>query len=140
VVHYTQILEELILSGKVKFKNAVEKTVAFHDPCFLGRYNDIYEPPRNVLKAIPGLKLVEITPNRSQAECCGGGGGGNWMALPAGERVSERRLRQAIETGAEIIAVACPHCLLMFEEAIKSLGCEGQVEVKQVIELIHQAI
>ena len=140
VVHYTQLFEELILSGKIKLKNAVEKTVAFHDPCFLGRYHDMYEPPRNILKAIPGLKLVEIFPNRQQAECCGGGGGGNWIDLPAGERVSERRLKQAIETGAEIIAVACPHCLFMFEEAIKTLGCEGQVEIKQVIELVQQAI
>lgn len=141
VLHYTQLLEELILSGKLKFKNGIYKTVAFHDPCFLGRYNDLYEPPRNVLKAIPGLKLVEISPNRQQAECCGGGGGGNWMTLSAaGERVSERRLGQALETGADIIAVACPHCLFMFEEAVKSLGCEGQIEIKQVIELIHQAI
>ena len=140
VVHYTQLLEELILSGKLKFKNGIDKTVAFHDPCFLGRYNDLYEPPRNVLKAIPGLTFVEISPNRQQAECCGGGGGGNWITLSAGERVSERRLRQALQTGADIIAVACPHCLFMFEEAIKSLGCEGQIEIKQVIELIAQAI
>lgn len=140
VLHYTQLLEELILSGKLKFKTGIEKTVAFHDPCYLGRYNDLYEPSRNVLKAIPGLKLVEISPNRQQAECCGGGGGGNWMALSAGERVSERRLRQASETGADTIAVACPHCLFMFEEAVKSQGCERQIEIKQVIELVDQAI
>jgi Fe-S oxidoreductase len=138
VEHYTRFLEELILSGSLKLRKSVKKTVAFHDPCYLGRYNNQYESPRNVLNAIPGLTLVEISPNRAQAECCGGGG--NWMVFPAGERVSERRVKQALQTGADIIAVACPHCLSMLEDAIQALGCGGQVQARQVIELVHQVI
>jgi len=140
VVHYTQFIDELIESGKLTFSNKIEKTMTFHDPCFLGRYNGIYEPPRKILEAIPGLTLVEMDKSRDQSECCGGGGGGNWLDIPAGERIAERRVTQAAETGADILAVACPFCLAMFEDAVKTKGYEGKIEVKQVIELVKQAI
>ena len=140
VLHYTEYVEELIEEGKLDFSNRVKKTVTYHDPCFLGRYNGVYNPPRKVLEAIPGLKLVEMDRNRDQAECCGGGGGGNWIDIRAGERLAERRVEQSIKTGADILIVACPFCLAMFEDAIKTKGYEGEIEVKQLIELVREAI
>jgi succinate dehydrogenase/fumarate reductase iron-sulfur protein len=140
VVHYTEFIDELIETGKLKFSNKLEKTVTFHDPCFLSRYNGVYEPPRKILNAIPGLKLVEMEKSRDKSECCGGGGGGNWLDIPAGERLAERRVTQAAETGADILAVACPFCLAMFEDAVKTKGYEEKIEVKQVIELVRDAI
>jgi Fe-S oxidoreductase len=124
----------------ISFSNKINKIVTFHDPCFLGRYNSIYESPRKILEDIPNLKIVEMTKTRDQSECCGGGGGGNWLDIPAGERIAERRVTQAAETGADILVVACPFCLAMFEDAVKTKGYEGKIEVKQVIELVKQAI
>jgi Fe-S oxidoreductase len=86
------------------------------------------------------LKLVEMDRNRDQAECCGGGGGGNWIDIRAGDRLAERRVAQAVETGADILVVACPFCLAMFEDAIKTKGYEGEIEVKQLIELVKEAV
>ena len=140
VLHYTEFIDDLIQEGKLKFSNSLTKTVTFHDPCFLGRYNGIYESPRNILGAIPGLKLVEMAKMKDQSECCGGGGGGNWLDIPAGERIAERRVAQAVETGADILAVACPFCLTMFEDAVKAKGYEGKLEVKQIIELVKEAV
>lgn len=140
VIHYTQLLEDLLEQGKLTFSHKIEKTVTFHDPCFLGRYNSIYDPPRRVLEAIPGLKLVEMVKNRDQAECCGGGGGGNWLDIPAGERIADRRVRQAAEAGSDILVVVCPFCLAMFEDAVKTQGYEGKIEVKQLIELVKEAM
>ena len=140
VLHYTQFIEELIEKGQLTFSNRIDKTVTFHDPCFLGRYNGVYGPPRKVLEAIPGLKLVEMAKSRENAECCGGGGGGNWMDIRAGERLAERRVVQAVETGAGILVVACPFCLTMFEDAVKTKGYEERIEIKHVIELARQAI
>jgi len=140
VIHYTQLLENLIRDKKLNFTRNLTKTVTFHDPCFLGRYNSVYDSPRNVLQAIPGIKLVEMPSNRDQAECCGGGGGGNWLDIPAGERLADRRVRQAVQTGSDILVVACPFCLAMFEDAVKTQGYEGKLEVKQLIELVSEAV
>jgi succinate dehydrogenase/fumarate reductase iron-sulfur protein len=140
VLHYTQLIEELIETGKLTFSNRIDKTVTFHDPCFLGRYNGIYESPRKIMKAIPGLRIVEMAESREKSECCGGGGGGNWMDIRTGERVAERRATQAAETGADILLVACPFCLAMFEDAVKTKGYDEKIEVKQLIELVQQAI
>jgi succinate dehydrogenase/fumarate reductase iron-sulfur protein len=140
VLHYTQLIEDLINIGMLNLAGRVDKTVVYHDPCFLGRYNGVYESPRRILKAIPGLNLVEMNANRQQARCCGGGGGGNWLDVPAGERLAERRVARAAATGAHILAVACPICLAMFEDALKTTGLEDTLEVKQIIELVGQAL
>jgi len=140
VLHYTQFIEELIKKGQLTFSNQIDQIVTFHDPCFLGRYNGVYDPPRKVLEAIPGLKVVEMAKSKENVECCGGGGGGNWMDIRAGERLAERRVAQAVETGANILAVACPFCLTMFEDAVKTKGYEERIEVKHVIELVEQTI
>ena len=140
VVHYTQFIEELIEQKRLTFSGRIDRTVTFHDPCYLGRFNGVYESPRKILNAIPGLKLAEMARNRNQSECCGGGGGGNWLDIPAGERIGERRVAQAADTGADTLVVACPFCLAMFEDAVKTKGLEGKIAVKQLIELVREAM
>ena len=136
VWHYTQFINELIKKGKIKPKQKVEKRVTYHDPCYLGRHNNIYEEPREVLKSIPGLELVEMERNRENSLCCGGGGGGLWNEIPAEERFSVLRVEEAAETGAEIIAAACPYCISMFEDALKTIGKEEEMKVMDISELL----
>jgi len=140
VLHYTQFLEELIKEGKLQFSKSLDKTITYHDSCYLGRFEQVYDSPRVILTSIPGVKLVEMVQTRDQAECCGGGGGGNFIDIPAGERVGERRVKQAVETGADILAVACPWCLAIFEDAVKTAGYEDKIEVKQIVELVNEAL
>ncbi len=140
VMHYVQLLEKALKEGKLEFNQSINQTVTYHDPCFLGRYNEIYEAPRKVLQGLPGVELVEMEKNREQAECCGGGGGGMWMEIPPGERVSERRVQQAADTGAGVLVVACPWCCSMFDDAIKNKGLEEKLQVKHILELIDEAL
>lgn len=140
VVHFVQLLDQLIEEGKLTFSGEVKKKVIYHDPCYLGRHNDIYDEPRRVLQAIPGVELLEFPDSRQNAICCGGGGGRIWMDTPAGERFSELKLQQAIDAGADVIAVACPYCMLMFDDSVLSMGKEGAIEIKDVSELVLEAI
>jgi Fe-S oxidoreductase len=139
VVHVTQLFAELLREGRLTPKKPLDKRVVYHDPCTLGRQNSIYEEPREVLQSIPGLELVEFEPdNREFSVCCGGGSGGLWLDWPKGERLSDHRVEQAVETGAEILAVACPYCLSMFEDSVKTMGVE--LEVKDVSELLRDSL
>lgn len=138
VYHYTQVLEDLIKEGKIKLTKEISKTITFQDPCHLGRYNEIYEPPRNVIKAIPGVNLVEMPSNRKDAFCCGGGGGRMWFDDPAQyrkQRISDVRVRHAKTVDAEIIATACPYCLSMLVAA----GNLDGTAVKDVAELVMES-
>ncbi len=139
VIHISQLLAALIRDGRLKPAKPLGKKVTYHDPCTLGRQNGIYEEPREILRSIPGLELVEIEEfNRDQGVCCGGGGGGLWLDWPKGERLADVRIRQAADTGAEILAVACPYCLSMFEDSVKTSGIEMQV--LDVVELLAQSL
>ncbi len=138
--HYTQILDQLIQDGKLTFSKEVKARVIYHDPCYLGRHNDEYEAPRRILQAIPGVELIEFPDNRQSSICCGGGGGRVWMETPQGERFSEMKVEQAVEAGAEILAVACPYCMLMFDDAVLVTGKENTLQVKDISELVLQAI
>ena len=140
VVHYTQLFLDLIKEGKIRPEGKFEKRVTYHDPCYLGRHNNIYEPPRDVLKAIPGLELVEMERNRENSLCCGGGGGGVWNEIPAEERFSVLRVQEAAETGAEIIATACPYCVLMLEDALKTVGKDEEIRVMDIAEIMMESI
>jgi Fe-S oxidoreductase len=106
----------------------------------LGRHSGIYDPPRDVLKSIPGINLVEMPRAREQAMCCGGGGGGLWTERKKGERLSDRRVEEAIETGATILATACPYCISMLEDSVKTLGAEEKIAVKDVTELVFESL
>lgn len=139
-IHYTQLLDQLIQEGKLKLSKEIKKKVIYHDPCYLGRHNDEYEAPRRILQAIPGVELIEFPENRKSAICCGGGGGRVWMETPTGERFSELKIQQATDAGAEVLAVACPYCMLMFDDAVLVTGKEDVIQVKDIAELVLEAI
>lgn len=141
VIHYTTFLAPLM--SKLKLKNTLNYKVTFHDPCYLGRHNGEYEAPRDILKSIPGIDLIEMGRCREQSYCCGGGGGGMWldgfMADNITERLSDNRVKEAVETGADVLAVCCPYEVSRFEDAVKSTGNEGKLAVKDIAELIIES-
>jgi len=138
VLHYTQLLAKLV--HKIPFRRGLNYKVAYHDPCYLGRYNRVFDEPRKILNFIPGIKLIEMPANREDSLCCGGGGGHMWFDWPRRPRPSEVRVKQALEVGANVIAVACPFCLSMLEDAVKTLGYEDKIQVKDISELICEAM
>jgi len=141
VQHYTQVLANIVANDELEFTSKLEKTVTYHDPCYLGKQNDIYDEPRAVLKSIPGIKLVEMDRSREKSLCCEGGGGRMWLeGTNPGERLAQTRIKEAIETGAEILATACPFCLLTLDEAVKLLNAEDKLQVMDIAELVDQAL
>lgn len=141
VKHHTQVLAELIDEGGLKFSKRLEARVTFHDPCFLGKINGVFEEPRKVLESIPGIELVEMKRNRENSFCCGGGGGRIWAeeSVPHGERPSIRRVMEAAELGVDIIATACPFCLMVLGDALKTLNLEERIKALDVGTLAHMA-
>uniref|UniRef100_A0A7J2TIS3 (Fe-S)-binding protein n=1 Tax=Archaeoglobus fulgidus TaxID=2234 RepID=A0A7J2TIS3_ARCFL len=136
IMHFTQLLLDLIRKGKLSLSK-LDSTVTYHDPCFLGRHNRIYEDPRKILRAVPGLKLVEMRRNRENAFCCGGGSGNFVFDFLSGSDSPARlRIREALDTNAEILAVACPICKAMLEDATKTEGLEGKIEVRDIAEIV----
>ena len=141
VLHYTQFVADLIEQGRLKFSKDVQKTVTYHDPCFLGKQNHVFDEPRAILEAIPGLKLVEMDRSRERSLCCEGGGGRMWAeGTNLEERLAFQRVQEAAETGAEILAVACPFCLLTLEDAVKVQGLDEQLKVMDIMELVDLAL
>ena len=140
VMHISQYLLELIREGRLEIKKAYEKKVTYHDPCYMGRHNGIYEEPRELLKQISGLELVEMADSRKDSLCCGGGGGRIWMDTPKSERFSDLRLDQAVAVGAEVLATACPYCITNFEESRLNLEYEDVLAVKDITEIIQEVI
>ncbi|PLX40045.1 MAG: hypothetical protein C0608_10100 [Deltaproteobacteria bacterium] len=142
VTHYTQLLAALAAEGKLPFGGESEEVkVAFHDPCYLGKQNSIYDAPRNVLKAVPGVELVEFARSRERSLCCEGGGGRMWIeGMGEGERNAQIRVRDAIEMGVDVIATACPFCLLTLEDAVKTTGSEGKIRIFDIAEIVVNSI
>ena len=141
ILHYTELLDQLIASGKLKFSKNLNYKVTYHDPCYLGRYNDVYDAPRRVIEAT-GCQIVEMPRNRDCALCCGAGGGRIWMAEgDVAERPSESRIREAValESVTNFI-VACPKDVTMYRDAVKTTGNEEKIAVKDLIELVHEAM
>lgn len=138
VLHYTQFLADLL--DKLEFKKELNIDVTYHDPCYLGRYNSVYDEPRKILSSLPGVKIIEMEPNRKNSFCCGGGGGHMWIEWPRRPRPSEIRIKQVVETKANTLAVACPFCLSTFDDAIKTLGYEDKIVVKDISELVIEAL
>jgi Fe-S oxidoreductase len=141
VLHYSELLDELIASGKLKFSKKLGYKVTYHDPCYLGRYNDVYDAPRRVIEAT-GCELVEMPRNRSQTFCCGAGGGRIWMEEgEVEERPSESRIREAVDLGGvSTFVVACPKDVTMYRDAVKTTGHEDRLEVKDLMELVYEAL
>jgi len=140
VLHYTEFLSALVDKGQLKLGHADGgngTAVTYHDPCYLGRYGGVYEEPRKLLESIPGLRLSEMDDNRSNAMCCGGGGGGMYVESEK-ERPSHRRVSQAVESGASVMATACPFCVLNFEDGVKTAGAD--IKVRDVAEIISSLL
>ncbi|MDD5094458.1 MAG: heterodisulfide reductase-related iron-sulfur binding cluster [Dehalococcoidia bacterium] len=139
VVHHTEFLNSLIDEGKIKLTKDVAQKITFHDSCYLGRYNDIYDAPRAILSKIPKAEVVEMKRRRNNAFCCGAGGGHMWME-ETGTRINVVRTEEAIETGAGMICTACPFCIQMFSDGIKTKGVEETTQLKDIVEIIAEAL
>ena len=140
VVHMSQYLFELIQEGRIELSKAYGKKVTYHDPCYLGRHNGIYDEPRGVLEKVPGLELSEMPDCRVDSLCCGGGGGRVWMETQKGERFSDLRIEQAMGVGAEVLVTACPYCITMFEDSRITLDVTEKIEIKDITEIIQESI
>jgi len=141
ILHYTRLLLNLIEKDRLHLNVNIPVKVTFHDPCFLGRWNSEYDAPRRILAAIPGVKLVEMERSRENALCCGGGGGNFCMDLLGGspDSSARRRVREALATGVAILAVACPKCLTILEDAVKVEGLDDRLIVKDIAEIVDEA-
>jgi Fe-S oxidoreductase len=140
VVHIAQYVFELIQAGRIELTRPVAKKVTYHDPCYLGRHNGIYDEPREALKKVPGLELSEMSETRVDSLCCGGGGGRIWMETVKGERFSDLRLEQAAAVGAEVLATSCPYCIANFEDSRLNSTFADAVEVRDIVEIISDAL
>jgi Fe-S oxidoreductase len=140
VIHISDYLFQLMNEGRLQLKNDYAKKLTYHDPCYLGRHNGIYDEPRGILKNIPGLEVTELFESRSDSLCCGGGGGRVWMETQKGERFCDLRIDQALGVGAEVLATACPYCITMLEDSRITMGVDEKIEVKDITEIVQELI
>jgi Fe-S oxidoreductase len=140
VIHTSQYLYQLIHEGRLKPTKEYRKKVTYHDPCYLGRHNGIFDEPREVLKKIPGLELREMAESREDSLCCGMGGGRIWFETPKSERFSILRLEQAIGLGAEVLATCCPYCISQFEDSRLMLTNSEVIQIKDITEILQEVI
>jgi Fe-S oxidoreductase len=139
VIHHTTFLDELIEQGKLKLSAEKKATITFHDPCYLGRYNDEYEAPRSIVDMV-AMEHVEMKRSRDKSFCCGAGGGQMWMEEREGKRVNIERTEEALATGCNVIGTGCPFCMTMMTDGVKAKEASEQVQVKDVAELVLEAI
>jgi Fe-S oxidoreductase/nitrate reductase gamma subunit len=141
VVHYTQFIADLIGQGKLKLTNGLNTKLTYQDPCYLGRYNGVYQEPRQILEAVPGATLKEMDRSRNTGFCCGGGGGHMWIEeQPGTTKINQMRFEDVLKTGAETVVTACPYCLQMFEESIEHKEMKDSVQVKDLVEVVEAAM
>ena len=140
IIHHSVLLRRLLAEDKLSLKDGDLKDVTFHDPCYLGRYNDEYDAPRKSLKAIKGLRIIEMERSREKGLCCGAGGGHFWMDLKIGERVNAVRAEEAAATGASTVATACPFCMQMMEDGVKLTDNESKIDVRDIAEVIAERL
>ncbi len=140
VQHFTEFLADLIKDGKLAPARELAKTVTYHDSCYLGRHNVIYDQPREIIQSIPGANLVEMANFRENSLCCGGGGGGIWQETKKGERFSDIRVEQAIAAGASVLAAVCPYCMANFQDSVVSMDKAEGLEIKSIAELVLESL
>ncbi|RCX16975.1 Fe-S oxidoreductase [Fontibacillus phaseoli] len=140
VLHHSQFLDRLIREGRLAPKHEVKERITYHDSCYLGRYNEVYDQPRDVLKAIPGVELVEMERSRENAMCCGAGGGMMWMEESSGKRINLARTEQALAVQPTVISSACPYCLTMLEDGTKMKEVEDRVKARDIAELLELSV
>ncbi len=138
VIHHSEFLSRLVSEGRLTPQGGEAVSVTYHDSCYLGRYNNIFDQPRDVLKSVPGITLREMEKSREKSFCCGAGGGRMWMEEKAGTKINQARTEQALATGAETIATACPFCLTMMRDGVQALGAEDNVRVKDFSEILAE--
>jgi Fe-S oxidoreductase len=139
-VHSTELLDQLIQKGAIKPVNRLDLKVTYHDPCYLGRHSSVYDAPRRILESIPGVTLIEMQNNRERSFCCGGGSGGPWQDRAGKENLGEIRVKEAMRTGAGVIATACPYCIRQLHSAIAKLGVGNKIKVQDITELLSQSV
>jgi len=140
VIHYPDLISDLLEKGKINPRKKLDETITYHDPCYLGRYNNIYDLPRKILNGLSEANMVEAENNKDNSFCCGGGGGLIFLQEHIGERINELRAEQCINTGAQTIATACPHCLTMMEDGVKAKEREGEVKVYDIAEIVQRVL
>ncbi len=142
VKHYTEVLAELIDKGELIPQQENKLKVTYHDPCYLGKINKVFEEPRKIIKSLPGAEFVEMERNRENSFCCGGGGGRLWSeeSVPHGERPSMERIKEAIKLGVDVVATACPFCLIMLSDAVKTMGVEEKIKVEDIGSLVYESL
>ena len=144
VLHHTQLLERLLTEGRLRPAGAVSSKVTYHDPCYLGRHNEVYDEPRGVLNHVPGVEVTEMHRHRRTGFCCGAGGARMWLEERIGQRINVNRTDEALGTGADVISTACPYCLIMLDDATKARQAEGSaaesVRVLDVAQVLEQAV
>jgi Fe-S oxidoreductase len=139
VIHAAELISRLVQEGKLTLQGEAAKKVTYHDSCYYGRYNDIYDSPREVLAKIPGTQVQEMHRHKRTGMCCGGGGGWMWMEEPADKRVNHLRVEQALATNPDVIAVSCPFCMIMLNDGLKAKNADDKVEMLDVVELVEKA-
>lgn len=140
VYHHTELIWKLIQEGRIVPANEVKEAVAYHDSCYIGRYNDIYDIPRKILASVPGVSILEMKRNRQDAMCCGAGGGMMWMEETQGKRVNVERTEQALQLGPTTIGSNCPYCLTMLGDGIKAKDAEEQVKALDIAEIVEKSL
>ena len=140
VIHHAQFLRDLLDSGKLRLSAEKKSTITFHDPCYLGRYNDDYESPRAVLDALGGVRRVEMKRSRDKSFCCGAGGGRMWMEEKEGKRVNIERTDEALSLHPDVIGTGCPFCMTMITDGVKTQEAAEKVQVKDIAELVLEAV
>jgi Fe-S oxidoreductase len=141
VVHHTTYINSLLANQTITLPEGFDqRKLTYHDPCYIGRYNDIYDEPRNVLKVLNSNGVTEMKRNRNKSFCCGGGGGRAWMEETIGKRINQTRVNEALNTGAEVLAAACPFCITMFDDGIKGVEAEEKMQIEDISEIVVQAI
>jgi Fe-S oxidoreductase len=140
VEHHTTFLADLVTAGKLRPSPTTGRKITFHDPCYLGRYNRVFEAPRRLVRSATGNAPVEMAANRANGFCCGGGGGMAFAEEPPHQRVNRERARQVVDTGADVVAVACPFCMTMLEDGATSVAGNHRLVVRDVAELLRDAV
>ncbi len=140
VLHHTELLDRLVKEGRITPFYEVNERITYHDSCYLGRYNNVYEQPRDILRSIAGIELVEMERHHENALCCGAGGGMMWMEETAGKRVNIARTEQALAVNPTVISSACPYCLTMVEDGTKHKEIEEQVKARDIAEILELAV
>src|SRR5690606_30400240 len=140
ILHHTELLYDLVKEGKLKPEYPINQRLTYHDSCYLGRYNGVYDPPREILKAIPGIELVEMERSYDHGMCCGAGGGLMWTEETTGNRINVARTEQALAVSPNTISSACPYCLTMLSDGTKAKDVEQDISTMDVAEILALSV